>query len=228
MDLKVIAHIYTDFDEKFGIPRQSGLAPSLKGRIVFEKPYRDPNCVRDLDGYDYIWLLWHFSQVPEDKGYSPMVRPPRLGGNRRVGVFASRSPFRPNPIGLSCVKLEKVEPDTPKGPVLYVSGIDMLNGTPIFDIKPYQPGSEAHPLARGGFAQGYAGYRLKVECPEKILAVLPEEMHSGLLETLALDPRPGYQHDEMRTYGILYAGYNVTFQVGRDNLVVTGIEKAVR
>lgn len=224
MELKTIAHIYTDFDEKFGIPRQSGLVPELTGRIVFAPGYRDPNCVEGLDGYDYLWLLWHFSKVPQDRDFMPMVRPPRLGGNKKVGVFASRSPFRPNPLGLSCVKLEKVEPDTPQGPVILVSGIDMLSGTPIFDIKPYQPRTEAHPDARCGFAEGYKDYRLEVRCTDELLDKIPAPQRKALLGVLSQDPRPGYQHDSSRVYGVSYAGYNVRFTVDGDVLTVINID----
>jgi len=224
MELKTIAHIYTDFDEKFGIPRQSGLVPSLQGRIVFEKEFRDPDCVRELDGYDYIWLLWHFSELPEDREYTPMVRPPRLGGNHKVGVFASRSPFRPNPLGLSCLKLERIEPETECGPVIYVSGVDMLNATPVFDIKPYLPGTESHPLARGGYAGRHSGHCLEVADPDGQIKKVPESLREALAGVLSQDPRPGYQNDSSRVYGISFAGYNIRFTVDGDTLTVVGAE----
>jgi len=218
MELKTIAKIHTDFSEKFGIPRQSGLVKELKGEIVFEPEYRNPDALRDIEGFDYLWIIWIFSQVPEDRQWTPMVRPPKLGGNRRVGVFASRSPYRPNPIGLSCVKLEYVDYEDSRGPVIHVSGIDMLDGTPIVDIKTYQPYSDAHPEAKGGFAASYSDYELKVGCTEELLKKLPEDKREALLGILAQDPRPGYQQDPDREYGIAFAGKNVKFMV-RDGVV---------
>ncbi len=225
MDLKIIAHIDTDLDEKFGIPRQSGLVPSLQGRIVFEPGYRDPNALRGLEGYDYIWLIWHFSEVPRNRPFTPLVRPPRLGGNKKVGVFASRSPFRPNPIGLSCVRLEKIEMNTPQGPVIYVGGVDMKDGTPILDIKPYHPGVEAHPGARGGFSDDYRDYRLEVRYREDTAEKIPAQMRESLTGLLAQDPRPGYQHSPDRIYGISFAGYNVRFTVDGNILTVIEVTK---
>ena len=225
MEYKTVAHIYTDFEDKFGIPRQSNLVPDLKGQIVFTKEYRNPDALRGLEGYDYIWLIWIFSEVPDTDGWSPTVRPPRLGGNARVGVFASRSPYRPNPVGLSSVKLERIEWDSPRGPVLHVSGVDILSGTPIIDIKPYQTHSDAHPEARAGFADRFRDYNLQVECPESLLEKIPEEKRQALLKVLSHDPRPGYQKEESRVYGMSYAGFNVKFQVSDSLLMVTEIEK---
>ena len=220
--LHPVAHTESDFQEKFGIPRQSGLASSVRSRVVFEPEYRDANALKGLEGYSHIWLIWMFSGTDRGK-WSPTVRPPRLGGDARMGVFATRSPFRPNPVGLSCVRLESIERDTPQGPVIHVSGIDMLDGTPVFDIKPYQPATEAHPQARAGFTKDYAGYRLCVHCPQDLLQIVPDGVREGLLETLSLDPRPGYQHDEERIYGISYAGYNVQFRVSGQELTVIAI-----
>ena len=225
MEYKTVAHIYTDFEDKFGIPRQSNLVPDLKGQIVFTKEYRNPDALRGLEGYDYIWLIWIFSEVPDTDGWSPTVRPPRLGGNARVGVFASRSPYRPNPVGLSSVKLDRIEWDSPRGPVLHVSGVDILSGTPIIDIKPYQTHSDAHPEARAGFADRFRDYSLQVECPESLLEKIPEEKRQALLKVLSHDPRPGYQKEESRVYGMSYAGFNVKFQVSDSLLMVTEIEK---
>lgn len=225
MEYKTVAHIYTDFEDKFGIPRQSNLVPDLKGQIVFTKEYRNPDALRGLEGYDYIWLIWIFSEVPDTDGWSPTVRPPRLGGNARVGVFASRSPYRPNPVGLSSVKLDRIEWDSPRGPVLHVSGVDILSGTPIIDIKPYQTHSDAHPEARAGFADRFRDYSLQVECPESLLGKIPEEKRQALLKVLSHDPRPGYQKEESRVYGMSYAGFNVKFQVSDSLLMVTEIEK---
>ena len=225
MEYKTVAHIYTDFEDKFGIPRQSNLVPDLKGQIVFTKEYRNPDALRGLEGYDYIWLIWIFSEVPDTDGWSPTVRPPRLGGNARVGVFASRSPYRPNPVGLSSVKLDRIEWDSPRGPVLHVSGVDILSGTPIIDIKPYQTHSDAHPEARAGFADRFRDYSLQVECPESLLERIPEEKRQALLKVLSHDPRPGYQKEESRVYGMSYAGFNVKFQVTDSRLTVTEIER---
>lgn len=225
MEYKTVAHIYTDFEDKFGIPRQSNLVPDLKGEIVFTKEYRNPDALRGLEGYDYIWLIWVFSEVPDSEGWSPTVRPPRLGGNARVGVFASRSPYRPNPVGLSSVKLDRIEWDSPQGPVLHVSGVDILSGTPIIDIKPYQTHSDAHPEARAGFADRFRDYSLQVECPESLLEKIPEEKRQALLKVLSHDPRPGYQKEASRVYGMSYAGFNVKFRVSDYLLTVTGIER---
>lgn len=210
--IKVIAHIHSDFDEKFGIPRQSGLAQSLKATVVFEPEFRSPEAVRGLDGYSHIWLIWQFSEaVRED--WSPTVRPPRLGGNTRMGVFATRSPFRPNSIGLSSVKLDRVELHPELGPVLHVSGADLLNGTPIYDVKPYVKYADSHPEAECGFADSAGERILEVDFPEALLDSVPEDKRDALTEVLAHDPRPSYQNDSERIYGMSFAGMNVKFTV---------------
>lgn len=216
--MKIIAHIYTDFPEKFGIPRQSGLVEELTGRIVFEPEYRNPDAVRGLKGYEYIWLLWKF-QDTERAGWSATVKPPRLGGNKRMGVFATRSPFRPNPIGLSAVKLQAVE-QTQEGPVLHVAGIDMRNCTPIVDIKPYLPYADAHPAAKGGWAQEIEACPLEVVFPKELLKKLPEAKQKGIIEVLKQDPRPSYQDDPSRRYGVAYDRYDVRFVVKGNVLTV--------
>ena len=221
--IQVIAHIRSDFQTKFGIPRQSGLVPELRARIVFEPEFRIPEAVRGLEGFSYIWLIWQFSQSVRE-GWSPTVRPPRLGGNERRGVFATRSPFRPNPLGLSSVRLEKVELDRELGPVLYVSGADLLDGTPIYDIKPYAPYADAHPEALGGFTDQVERRRLKVECPPALLAAVPEEKRPALLGVLAEDPRPAYQADPERVYGMAFARLEVKFTVSGDTLTVLSVE----
>lgn len=220
--MKVIARIRTDFPEKFGIPRQSGLVESLTGRIIFEPEYRNAQAVRGLEDFSHLWVIWQFSQAVRET-WSPTVRPPRLGGNRRIGVFATRSPFRPNAIGLSSVRIQRVETDTPDGPVIYVSGVDILDGTPIFDIKPYLPYVDAHPDARGGFTDTTKEYALQVECPDTLLCKVPEEKRTALLGVLKNDPRPAYQHDPERVYALDFGGNNVKFTVAGDVLTVTEI-----
>lgn len=210
--IKVIARIHSDFDEKFGIPRQSGLAQSLKATVVFEPEFRNPEAVRGLEGYSHIWLLWQFSKAVREE-WSPTVRPPRLGGNTRMGVFATRSPFRPNSIGLSSVKLDRVEIHPELGPVLHVSGADLLNGTPIYDVKPYVKYADSHPEAESGFADTAAERILEVDFPEDLLAYVPEDKRGALTEVLANDPRPSYQNDSERIYGLSFAGLNVKFTV---------------
>ena len=223
-ELKIIAHIYTDFTEKFGIPRQSGLTPGLLAKIVFEPEYRDINAFRGLEGYSHIWLLWQFSKaIRED--WLPMVHPPRLGGNTLMGVFATRSPFRPNPIGLSSVKLERVETDEKLGPVLVVSGADILDGTPIYDIKPYLAYTDSHPDAVGGFSDQVRDYALQVEFPPQLLERIPADRHQGLMEVLAQDPRPSYQNDPERKYGFQFAGFDVRFRVNDGVITVCEVEK---
>lgn len=221
-EFEIIAHIRTDFPGKFGLPRQSGLAGGLTGKVVFEKKYRVNEAFRGLEGFDYVWLIWKFSEtVRED--WSPTVRPPRLGGNRRVGVFATRSPFRPNPIGLSCLKLEKIDYDDPEGPVLIVSGIDMTDNTPVYDIKPYLPYVEAKPGARGGFTddteKGLKQVNFEVGWNSK-LSGDTKELAEKLTEILGLDPRPSYQDDEERIYGFEYAGYEVRFKASGEEITV--------
>lgn len=222
--IQVIARIQSDFQTKFGIPRQSGLVPELQARIVFEPEFRIPEAVRGLEGFSYIWLIWQFSQSVRE-GWSPTVRPPRLGGNERRGVFATRSPYRPNALGLSSVRLERVEQDPVLGPVLYIAGADLLDGTPIYDIKPYAPYSDAHPDARGGFTDQVARRRLKVDCTPELLAVVPEDKRSALLGILAEDPRPAYQHDPRRVYGLTFAGLEVKFTVAEDTLMICSVER---
>ncbi len=221
--LEVIARIHTDFPEKFGIPRQSGLIDELKGIVVFEPKYRDASALRGLEGYSHLWLIWQFSESVMAE-WSPTVKPPRLGGNRRVGVFATRSPFRPNPLGLSCVRLERVEPGTPCGPVLHVAGADLLDGTPIYDIKPYLPYADCRPEATGGFAEGVFGHQLTVEFPESLLARLPEDRRAAIVRVLEQDPRPGYRRDDgERVYGVAFAGFDVRFTVNGDILRVVEV-----
>ena len=222
LTLSLIAHIHTPFAEKFGVPRQSGLAPTA-GRIVFAPEYRNPDALRGLEGFSHLWLVWVFDRSARD-GWSPTVRPPRLGGNQRMGVFATRSPFRPNPIGLSCVELSGVEWDTPDGPVLHVRGADLVDGTPILDIKPYLPYCDAKPDASGGFTDGLDSRTLAVSCPPALLEKIPAGQQSGLLAVLAEDPRPRYQEDPLRVYGLTYAGCNVTFRVEGETVIVVGVE----
>lgn len=217
--LKTIARIRTDFPSKFGIPRQSGLVEALKAVIVFEPEYRNPDALRGLEEFSHIWLLWEFSESIRDT-WSPMVKPPRLGGNKRMGVFATRSPFRPNPIGLSCVRLEGIEYDGELGPLLYVAGADLMDYTPIYDIKPYLPYADSRPDAKGGFTEPLKEYALKVEFPEELLCVLPEEQREAALGVLACDPRPSYQKDPTRVYGVEFAGYDIRFTVKEDVLTV--------
>ena len=222
-EMRPIARIRSDFGSKFGVPRQSGLVDALEAAVVFEEPYRNPDALRGLEGFSHIWLIWafHQSQRPE---WSPTVRPPRLGGNQRVGVFASRSPFRPNPIGLSSVRLDHIAYTDALGPVLHVRGADLVDGTPILDIKPYLPYCDAKPEAKGGFTDGLSAAALSVDCPPALLERLPETDRPGLLAVLANDPRPRYQNDPQRLYGLTYAGHNVTFRVEDDTVAVIGVE----
>ncbi len=220
--MKIIARIQSDFKEKFGIPRQSGLVPQTRAKIIFEPAYRSADALRGIDGYSHLWLIWSFSKA-EREGWSPTVRPPRLGGNTRMGVFATRSPFRPNAIGLSCVTLEDIQLHTPEGPVLIVGGADLLDGTPIYDIKPYLPHIDSHPEARGGFALEKADYALQVDFPETLLERIDETHHEALLGVLAGDPRPSYQSDPARVYGVRYAQYNVKFTVADGTLTVCDV-----
>ena len=222
--LHPIAHIQSDFTDKFGIPRQSGLVDALRARIVFEPEYRDPSAFRGLEQFSHIWLVWQFTRAVRDK-WSPTVRPPRLGGNTRVGVFATRSPFRPNPIGLSCVRLEAVSHDPQLGPVLLVRGADLLDGTPIYDIKPYIPYVDSHPDAAQGYTAQTQTYQLTVECPPELQAQLAPEQWEGLLGVLENDPRPSYQNDPDRVYGMKFAGYEVHFMVADGVLTVCRIDR---
>lgn len=220
--LRAIAHIRNDFHTKFGIPHQSGRIPELRGRIVFEPAYRNPDAVRGLEEFSHVWLIWQFSQAVREE-WSATVRPPRLGGNVRKGVFATRSPFRPNALGLSCVCLERVEMEGHLGPVLYVSGADLMDGTPIYDIKPYLPSTESHPEAVGGFTERIEDHRLQVCFPELYLEQIAPEKREALMAVLADDPRPGYQEDPERIYGMAYGGWDIHFQVDGAVLTVCGM-----
>ena len=221
--IKVVARIRSDFPQKFGIPRQSGLVDELQASIVFEPEFRNPDALRGLEDFSHIWLIWQFSgAVRED--WSPTVRPPRLGGNERLGVFATRSPFRPNPIGLSCVRLTGVEQHPTLGPVLHVAGADLMDGTPIYDIKPYLPYADCKPNAVGGFAHAPKEPTLQVDCPPALLNRLPADRQAALLAVLAQDPRPSYQNDPERTYGLSFAGHNVHFTVCGQRLTVHDIQ----
>lgn len=217
---KIIAHIHTDFSAKFGIPRQSGLVDSLQGRIVFEQEFRNPDAVRGLEAFSHIWLLWQFSEALREN-WTATVAPPRLGGRMRMGVFATRSPFRPNSIGLSSVRLERVELDGKQGPVLWVSGADLLDGTPIYDIKPYLAYTDSHPDAEAGFAGAVLDYELEVEFPEELLERLPEHKRKTVLELLRQDPRPGTTEAVDKEYRMLFGGYDIWFRMVEDRIVVT-------
>lgn len=224
MTMDVIAHIRTDLPEKFGVPRQSGLVPQLRGTVVFEPAYRNPDALRGLEGFSHLWLIFRFHQAVRAE-WSPTVRPPRLGGNRRMGVFATRSPFRPNAIGLSCVKLEAVRQDEKLGTVLEVSGADLVDGTPILDIKPYLPYADCHPEATGGFTDPLDGQTLQVSCDPALLAGLTAEQQAGLMGVLACDPRPRYQDEPERVYGLTFAGKNIKFTVSAGILTVIAVEE---
>ena len=220
--LHVIARVQSEFAEKFGVPRQSGLVPQTQARVVFEREYRSEEAVRELEGFSHLWLLWEFSKSPRG-AWSPTVRPPRLGGNRRVGVFASRSPFRPNPIGLSCVRLERVEHHPKLGPVLHILGADLVDDTPIYDIKPYLISADCHPDAVCGYAEETQEHCLHVDIPPQLLQGIPAATQQALCGILAQDPRPGYQHDDTRVYKLSFAGLSVHFTVQGDHLVVSEI-----
>lgn len=221
--MQAIARIHSDFSTKFGIPRQSGLVDALTATVVFEPEFRNPDALRGIEGFSHLWLIWEFSEAVR-KSWSPTVRPPRLGGNERLGVFATRSPFRPNPIGLSCVRLEQVRLDSKQGAVLLVSGADLMDGTPIYDIKPYLPYADAHPEAVGGFAQERPAPALAVEFPPALLTLVPEDRREALLGVLALDPRPSYQEDPARVYGMSFAGLDIRFTVKGNTLTVCAVE----
>ncbi len=222
MEIEQIAKIETDFPTKFGIPRQSGLVRRLRGRIVFEEAYRSREALRGLEEYSHLWLLWGFSGT-KCRRWSPTVRPPRLGGNTRVGVFATRSPFRPNAIGISCVELERIVVEKGWGPVIYVRGIDMMDQTPIYDIKPYLSYADSHPEASEGFAGCVGDYRLEVMLPEELCGRIPEDRLEECLELLSHDPRPSYHHDPERIYGMEYAGMEITFRIRESRLEVLNI-----
>ena len=221
--IRPIAHIHCDFKEKFGIPRQSGLIDSARAKIVFLPEYRNPDALRGLDGYTHLWLLWQFSEAVRSE-WSPTVRPPRLGGNKRMGVFASRSPFRPNPIGLSSVKIVSIDLNTSKGPIIEVAGADLLDGTPIYDIKPYLAYTDSHPDAASGFALTSDAPKLDVEISEEILEKTPADLHQSIIDILAEDPRPGYQDDPSRIYTMQYATLEICFKVEGSTLTVTEIK----
>ena len=220
--MKIIARIRNDFKEKFGIPRQSGIADGFLSEIVFEPEYRVPEALRGIDGYSHLWLIWQFSEAVRD-GWSPTVRPPRLGGNKRMGVFATRSPFRPNSIGLSSVRLVEIKPTKSEGTILVVSGADLLDGTPIYDIKPYLPFTDSHPDAIGGFADEVKNYSLEVDFPEKLLLAVDESKRNGLIKLLSGDPRPSYIDDGERIYTFSFADYEISFKVIDKRLTVTNV-----
>lgn len=224
-EMKVIARVRGDFSGKFGIPRQSGLVESLESLVVFEPEYRDPAALRGLEGFSHLWLVWVFDQAVREGRWSPTVRPPRLGGNARMGVFATRSPFRPNPIALSAVALAGIEETADRGTVLRVRGADLADGTPVLDIKPYLPYADCRPDARGGFASAPAGESLAVEFPPELLERVPENRREALRAVLALDPRPRYQDDPQRVYGFGFAGMEVRFSVEGETLRVIEIQK---
>ena len=224
MTVKIIARIYNGVESKFGVPRQSGIADNIKSEIVFEKTYRNPDAVRGLEDFSHIWLIWNFSECERDK-FSPTVRPPRLGGNKRVGVFATRSPYRPNPVGLTVVKLEKIMLDDKRGPVLTVTGADLMNGTPIYDIKPYLPKFDSIPSAVGGFADETAAHSAEVEVNEKAASAVDETTLAEITKLLEHDPKPSYQSEDGRAYGMRYSGYEVKFIYENGRITVTEIIK---
>ena len=225
MNLTPIAYIRTEFSEKFGVPRQSGLAGSLRGTIVFEPEYRNADALRGLEGFSHLWLIWEFSANTDRGEWQPTVRPPRLGGNERMGVFATRSPFRPNPLGLSCVEIEGIEPDTPEGTGSHVRGADLMSGTPIYDIKPYVKYADCRPHAVCGYVDELKERTLKVTIPSEVAAnVTDKSVLEALVETLSLDPRPSYHDDPERIYGLSFAGMNVRFKVFLRNLIVLSID----
>ena len=224
VEMQVIAYIHNDFKTKFGLPRQSGLVEEVTSVIVFEPPYRDPAAFRGIEDYSHLWLVWQFSEAKKEH-WSATVRPPRLGGNRRMGVFATRSPYRPNPIGLSSVNLTDVVMDEKNGPLLYVTGADLMDGTPILDIKPYLAFTDSHPEAEGGFAAAIDPYRLEVDFPEELLAKIPEEKRNALLGAVREDPRPSYQEDPERIYGLAYGSFDVRFYVREGRLTVVEVRK---
>ncbi|MBQ7341147.1 MAG: tRNA (N6-threonylcarbamoyladenosine(37)-N6)-methyltransferase TrmO [Oscillospiraceae bacterium] len=220
--VKAIAYMRSDFPTKFGIPRQSGLVEELRSTIVFEPEFRNPDALRGIEGYSHLWLIWQFSEAVQES-WSPTVRPPRLGGNTRMGVFATRSPFRPNSLGLSCVKLLGVEQTPEHGTVLHVAGADLMDGTPIFDIKPYIPYGDAHPEAAGGFTDTADDFLLNVDFPAELLTLLPEEKQSAALGVLSHDPRPSYQRKPGRVYGLSFAGFDIRFTVEEATLHVVEV-----
>ena len=223
--MKIIARIRSEFPTKFGIPRQSGLVPQTRATVVFEPEYRNPDALRGIEGFSHLWLIWEFSEAVRTD-WSPTVRPPRLGGNARLGVFATRSPFRPNPVGLSCVRLDGVEKTAHEGTVLLVSGADLMDGTPIFDIKPYLPYADARPEATGGFTEHAGDFLLKVELPAELEAKIPADHRASLRGVLSHDPRPSYQTDGGRVYAMRFLEFDVRFTVADGVLTVREIEPA--
>ena len=219
VEIQVIARMRSDFPTKFGIPRQPSLVDGLRSTIVFEPGFRNPDTLRGMEGFSHLWIIWQFSEAVRND-WSPTVRPPRLGGNTRMGVFATRSPFRPNSLGLSCVKLEGIEYDSKDGPLIHVSGADLMDGTPIFDIKPYIPYANAHPEALGGFTDTAGDFLLKVDFPEELLSLLPAEKRQAAVGVLSHDPRPSYQRKPERIYGLPFAGFDIRFRVAEDQLTV--------
>ena len=222
VEIQVIARMRSDFPTKFGIPRQPSLVEGLQSTIVFEPGFRNPDTLRGMEGFSHLWIIWQFSEAVRTE-WSPTVRPPRLGGNTRMGVFATRSPFRPNSLGLSCVKLEGIDYSTKDGPVIHVSGADLMDGTPIFDIKPYIPYSDAHPEALGGFTDTAGDFLLKVDFPEHLLSLLPEEKRQAAVGVLSHDPRPSYQRKPERIYGLPFAGFDIRFRVADEVLTVVEV-----
>ncbi|MDY6356773.1 MAG: tRNA (N6-threonylcarbamoyladenosine(37)-N6)-methyltransferase TrmO [Catonella sp.] len=223
MEISPIAHIFTEFSDKFGIPRQSGLAKDTIGRIVFEPEYRNPDALKGLDGFSHIWLIWEFTECHTDE-FKASVRPPRLPNNSHMGVFATRSPYRPNALGLSSVEIADISPDSDEGPIIYVKGADILSGTPIYDIKPYLPYADCHIDAKGGFAENVGDYRLKVHFPDDYLSRIPEENRSAAVEVLAEDSRPSYaKNDPEKVYGLTFAGHNIKFSVNYKDLYVVDV-----
>ena len=225
VNIQVIARMHSDFATKFGIPRQSGLVEELRSTIVFEPEFRNSDALRGIEDFSHLWIIWQFSEAVR-QGWSPTVRPPRLGGNTRMGVFATRSPFRPNNLGLSSVKLLGVEHTEKYGTVLHVGGADLMDGTPIFDIKPYIPYGDCHPEATGGFTDRAGEFLLKVEFPPELLNLLPEEKREAAMGVLSHDPRPSYQRKPDRIYGLTFAGFDIRFKVNEDILTVLEVNKA--
>ena len=224
VNIQVIARMHSDFATKFGIPRQSGLVEQLRSTIVFEPEFRNADALRGIEDFSHLWIIWQFSEAVR-QGWSPTVRPPRLGGNARMGVFATRSPFRPNNLGLSCVKLLGIEHTAEYGTVLHVGGADLMDGTPIFDIKPYIPYADCQPDATGGFTDTAGDFILKVDFPDHLLEILPENKREAAIEVLSHDPRPSYQRKPERVYGLTFAGHDIRFQVNEDTLSVVEVNR---
>ncbi len=219
INIQPIARMHSDFPTKFGIPRQASLVENLRSAIVFEPQFRNPDALRGMEGFSHLWIIWQFSEAVRTE-WSPTVRPPRLGGNSRMGVFATRSPFRPNNLGLSCVRLEGIELDSKLGPVIHVSGADLMDGTPIFDIKPYIPYADSHPDARGGFTDTADAFLLRVDFPKELLHLMPEDKREAAVGVLSHDPRPSYQRKPDRIYGLPFAGFDIRFRVEGEVLTV--------